>query len=276
MRKASLMVMMAALAACSGASSPDAGTSADAGSLSDAALGVDVAQGSMDGGAADALPAVDAGPEPDAGPHRCGDGRIRPDRHPQDNDYEECDDANTNNEDACSNGCRFQVRSMVALNQSTCALLANGQVFCRGYAADRTLGLGEGRTVRWVDGWRKPRGLGAVAQLDGGRDWICARHEEGTISCWGIGSYGRSPTGSPMDVPTSIRQIRSATDLAVGVYSACIIDDQARAACWGRNRGGALGDGTTENVSIMRSGYSSRIFEMRSVPIPEPVPPPRE
>jgi hypothetical protein len=37
-----------------------------------------------------------------------------------------------------------------------------------------------------------------------------------------------------------------------------------------------LGDGTTENVHIMRSGYSSRILEMRSVPIPDPVPPPRE
>merc|ERR1712025_643834 len=37
-----------------------------------------------------------------------------------------------------------------------------------------------------------------------------------------------------------------------------------------------LGDGTTENVFMMRSGYSSRILEMRRVPIPEPVPPPRE
>merc|ERR1719504_337612 len=37
-----------------------------------------------------------------------------------------------------------------------------------------------------------------------------------------------------------------------------------------------FGDGTTENVSITRSGYSSRIFEMRRVPIPAPVPPPRE
>merc|ERR1719482_1294606 len=37
-----------------------------------------------------------------------------------------------------------------------------------------------------------------------------------------------------------------------------------------------LGDGTMENVSITRSGYSSRILEMRRVPIPAPVPPPRE
>ena len=37
-----------------------------------------------------------------------------------------------------------------------------------------------------------------------------------------------------------------------------------------------MGDGTTEYVHIMRSGYSSRILEMRRVPIPAPVPPPSE
>ena len=37
-----------------------------------------------------------------------------------------------------------------------------------------------------------------------------------------------------------------------------------------------FGDGTTENVIIMRSGYSSRILLISSVPMPEPVPPPSE
>ena len=37
-----------------------------------------------------------------------------------------------------------------------------------------------------------------------------------------------------------------------------------------------FGDGTTENVFMILSGYSSRILEIRSVPIPDPVPPPRE
>lgn len=37
-----------------------------------------------------------------------------------------------------------------------------------------------------------------------------------------------------------------------------------------------LGDGTTEKVSMILSGYSSLILEMRRVPIPDPVPPPSE
>ena len=37
-----------------------------------------------------------------------------------------------------------------------------------------------------------------------------------------------------------------------------------------------LGEGTTEKVHIIRSGYSSLILEINIVPIPAPVPPPRE
>jgi len=37
-----------------------------------------------------------------------------------------------------------------------------------------------------------------------------------------------------------------------------------------------LGDGTTEYVFIIRSGYSSLILEISKVPIPDPVPPPSE
>merc|ERR1719324_4722 len=37
-----------------------------------------------------------------------------------------------------------------------------------------------------------------------------------------------------------------------------------------------LGDGITENVSMIRSGYSSRTLLIKSVPMPLPVPPPRE
>lgn len=37
-----------------------------------------------------------------------------------------------------------------------------------------------------------------------------------------------------------------------------------------------FGDGTTEYVFMILSGYSSRIFEMSNVPMPDPVPPPSE
>jgi len=37
-----------------------------------------------------------------------------------------------------------------------------------------------------------------------------------------------------------------------------------------------FGDGKTEKVAITYEGYSSLILPISSVPIPDPVPPPRE
>ena len=37
-----------------------------------------------------------------------------------------------------------------------------------------------------------------------------------------------------------------------------------------------FGDGTIEKVVMILSGYSSLILEIKRVPIPDPVPPPRE
>lgn len=37
-----------------------------------------------------------------------------------------------------------------------------------------------------------------------------------------------------------------------------------------------FGEGTTEYVFMILSGYSSLILEINSVPIPDPVPPPKE
>ena len=37
-----------------------------------------------------------------------------------------------------------------------------------------------------------------------------------------------------------------------------------------------FGDGTTEKVAMILSGYSSLTLEIKRVPMPEPVPPPNE
>lgn len=49
----------------------------------------------------------------------------------------------------------------------------------------------------------------------------------------------------------------------------------ARVRC-SSSTGLTFGEGMTEKVHIIRSGYSSRILEINSVPIPAPVPPPNE
>ena len=38
----------------------------------------------------------------------------------------------------------------------------------------------------------------------------------------------------------------------------------------------AFGEGTTEKVHMILSGYSSRILDMSNVPMPDPEPPPKD
>ena len=213
----------------------DASTALDAGLLDDAGV-VD-----SDAGLGDTGPLIDAGPE------RCGDGRVRSSGHPTDLDFEECDDANAVEDDGCTSICRHSIRRIATMNYSTCVLLGNGKVFCRGYNADRSLGLGEAARTRYVDGWRRPRGLNDdVIDLDGGRDWVCALHQAGEVSCWGFGSFGRGPGSATMETPTRIPGVTGAVSLAVGTHAACFINGDQHAHCWGRNRWGELGDGSTD------------------------------
>ncbi|MEE2836370.1 MAG: hypothetical protein VYB65_10160 [Myxococcota bacterium] len=239
-----LAVVFTACAA--GEGSVDAGVTApvDAGAIADRDAG-----SSPDAGVTDDAGVFDAGDEVDAGPHRCGDGRLNTAGHPADPDFEECDDGNDVNDDGCTTSCRYQVRKLIALNYTTCALLGNGRVYCRGYNADRTLGLGEAARARYVDGWRAPRGLGRdVVDLDGGRDWVCAVHRSGELSCWGSGSYERGPSSQPMETPTKIPGAAEVVTLSLGTHSACYINADEHVYCWGRNQYGQLGNGNRDDV----------------------------
>lgn len=80
-------------------------------------------------------------------------------------------------------------------------------------------------------------------------------------------------------IPSERRQISLSASLSrQKVSSACStswwID---RVALYGSTMtSDTFGDGSTENVAIMRSGNSSRTLASRRVPMPEPVPPPIE
>jgi alpha-tubulin suppressor-like RCC1 family protein len=110
------------------------------------------------------------------------------------------------------------------------------------------LGLGDNQRTRFIDGWRRPKGLGAdVVQLEAGRDWLCARHQDGRVSCWGLANYGRSGSDElVLYQPQEMAAVSGATDIAVGTQAACYLNAQGEVHCWGRNRYGELGDNSKE------------------------------
>ncbi|MBU1864939.1 MAG: hypothetical protein KKE89_00890, partial [Actinobacteria bacterium] len=97
--------------------------------------------------------------------------------------------------------------------------------------------------------------LSGVARVEPGAEHSCARLDDGTIACWGLGSQGQLGAGnngqwsSPVQVvgPGGPGVFDGAFGLATGWYHNCSPREVDEDWCWGRNNYGQLGDDTTTN-----------------------------
>lgn len=89
--------------------------------------------------------------------------------------------------------------------------------------------------------------------VDGGERHNCALKADGTVACWGHNSDGQMGIGSSNNqqwTPVVVRGIRGATDIATGSFHTCAVEADSTVSCWGNNRNGQLGDGSTTNRSL--------------------------
>ena len=96
-----------------------------------------------------------------------------------------------------------------------------------------------------------PRGLAA------GGTFACAVLDDGTVRCWGDdslgqlgdGQRGRDPQGPVMVIATPgaapTNPLQRVAEIAGGVDTACALLTDGSLRCWGSNRSGALGIGST-------------------------------
>ena len=99
--------------------------------------------------------------------------------------------------------------------------------------------------------------LGAPAiQIVSGELHTCALLQGGGVRCWGdnkFGQLGASHTRTVGDDETPSTQADvvlglPATRLAAGSYHTCAILQDGKARCWGYNKFGQLGYGSTEHL----------------------------
>jgi LPXTG-motif cell wall-anchored protein len=146
-----------------------------------------------------------------------------------------------------------------------CALLINNTAQCWGHNTWGQLGDGTWNhknvptTVVGVSGIQD-MSLGAIS--------TCALVSGGAVKCWGDNSYGQLGNGGVGQYSFSAVDVTGLSSgvvaLASSAYSHCAVLSTGTVKCWGRNRYGQLGNGTTtnSNTPVSVSGLNSRVHNI--------------
>ncbi|MGB2373649.1 MAG: RCC1 domain-containing protein, partial [Poseidonia sp.] len=146
-------------------------------------------------------------------------------------------------------------RTAVAISSGTfhtCAILDNGDVSCWGDGTYGQLGNG-GTSDKTTPTLTSSLGTGRTAvALSSGGHHTCAILDNGDVSCWGRGTYGRLGNGGSSDKTTptltsSLGTGRTAVAISSGTFHTCAILDDGSVSCWGGGFHGQLGNGGTSD-----------------------------
>lgn len=132
--------------------------------------------------------------------------------------------------------------------QYTCVRKSDQTVECWG---DNTQGqLGDGTTTSRSTPAPVASLAPDVVELAVGRFFACARHADGTVSCWGNGTSGQLGNGGTKDAakPVTVVGVSDAIALGLGREHTCVLRSSGSVWCWGGNEYGQVGNGTLVNT----------------------------
>jgi alpha-tubulin suppressor-like RCC1 family protein len=158
------------------------------------------------------------------------------------------------------------VRQISGRGSPTCALEENGRVWCWGSGDLGQLGDGEinhevceydrdcSRTpVRVID-------IDDAVYISADNSHACAVRTDGTVWCWGTGGdrlgdgkqvHQLCANGSDCSpFPVQVVGLNDTVQVSTSGPHTCALGRKGRVWCWGSNRAGQLGDGTTENSNV--------------------------
>jgi alpha-tubulin suppressor-like RCC1 family protein len=103
------------------------------------------------------------------------------------------------------------------------------------------------------------------ARLVVGAEHACGLLFDGSAYCWGNGGWSQLGHGgfgsSPSWAPTKVFSDVKFTEIFSAVHHNCGLAEDSTAYCWGLNKAGALGDGSTVNRNFAKAVFGSQKFK---------------
>jgi alpha-tubulin suppressor-like RCC1 family protein len=130
-------------------------------------------------------------------------------------------------------------------NNSTCALLADGTVWCWGTNGGGMLGLG---TTDASVPSPTPLPLTDIQEIAVGYTHACALDMDHRLFCWGANTLQQVGNGSSMNALSPVQVAASVAKVSAGGFHGCAVKLDGSLACWGSNGSGQLGLGSSNTV----------------------------
>jgi alpha-tubulin suppressor-like RCC1 family protein len=146
-------------------------------------------------------------------------------------------------------------KSIAAGASHTCAITGLLDVRCWGYGywGQRGDGTQSNTTIPTAI-----LGLTPAKSVTAGANFSCALMADGTARCWGYnydGELGNGSGGNYQLFPVNVSGAYNVSMISAGYTHACALVNDGTVACWGSNRSGQLGDGTTTNRAYPATVY---------------------
>lgn len=140
-----------------------------------------------------------------------------------------------------------RARKVAAGASHACALMEDGQLYCWGANESGQLGVGQRSDISTIP--LRAALFDPARDVVAGTQFTCiVSASTNAVQCVGLndeGQLGRGTASSFELRPVANAELAGVGPIAARAANVCAVGQDARAHCWGRNKGGELGQSTT-------------------------------